>query len=195
MHMPHLFLSRQVLYRADTLQLPPLLPSFEVSILKGNTHAFCESFGLSEAQANRRFAHGDLCFVAHDGAKYLGMLWGHRGDCYIRGAGKRIDLDQNGVYVYGIYTNTKARRMNVFNNLKDAFFRYYLAQGVGHFCALVSPSNHIMRNALEKIGFLVFQYLTYLNLGEFGFLYEMDIGSGQRRLRVNIGEPKGLYVI
>lgn len=195
MHMFLPFVSRHVLYRAHTLQLPPLLPSFEISILKRNAHAFCESFGLREAQANHRFAHGDLCFVAHDGAKYLGMMWGHRGDCYVRGAGRRMDLDQNGVYLYGIYTNPEARRMNVFNNLKDAFFRYYLAQGMDHFCALVHPDNHVMINALERIGFVAYYYLQYVSLVKFGFLCEIDIKSGKRLFSMNLREPHGLYVI
>jgi hypothetical protein len=195
MKIPLPFVSRHILYWAEALQFSPAIRSFEILVLRENVPEICDTFGLSEAQANHRFAHGDLCFVAHDGGKCLGMVWGHRGDCYVRGAGRRMDLDQNGVYLYGIYTNPEARRMNVFNNLKDAFFRYYLAQGMDHFCALVHPDNHIMINALQRIGFVAYYYLQYVSLVKFGFLCEIDIRSGKRLFSMNLREPHGLYLI
>lgn len=189
------FMSRNILYSADTVQLPILQPSFDISILNENSSGWCESFGISESEAIRRFSHGDLCCIGHQGTTCLGMMWGHRGDAYVRGSGRRIDLDEKGVYLYGAFTRPEARGMGVFSKLTNSFLRFYMNQGINRFRVLIHPDNHISRMVVERIGFSACYYWRYIRIIKFGFLYELEINCRRQIFKIILKEPKDVYFI
>ncbi len=169
--------------------------SHEIIITDKIIAGIAENFGLSTDLLLNRFKYGDTCFLAKGEDKYLGILWGHRGDCYIRGIGKRLNLKQNEVYLYGIYTLPEARHKNVFNTLKYSFFKYYSERGINKYCALVAPNNNIMRTALKKVGFIERSSLFFIRIAKVGLLHEYQFYSEKNSLSIVKEESRDCLVI
>lgn len=170
-------------------------PAFDIIILRQTLPELQQGLHIPNEEIERRFRAGDLCFVAKDGDKLIGSLWGHSGDIYVRGVGKRFEIGPHGVYLYGIYTMPEERQRNVFNSLRDAFFQYYQKQGVNFFFALVHPDNSIMLRALGKLGFKVRSSLTYVRLQRIGLLHEKLFNDKKSSIKIVFREPKDCFVL
>ena len=117
--------------------------------------------GLQYESATKLLQNRSDLFVYFEGLKPLGMMWGYRGSCYIRGPGISLVHDDDIVYWFWIYTVPEARGKNIYKSLKSAFFEHYkTAKG---FIALVEPSNIIMRREIEKTGFVETKRYFYVN--------------------------------
>jgi GNAT superfamily N-acetyltransferase len=129
--------------------------------------------GIEENNMNRLLQNNTDLFVYFEGKVPVGMMWGHRGSCYIKGP--RISIYQNDdvVYLFWIYILPEYRQKGVFTKLKDFFFSYY--NGMKGFTAFVSPTNEIMRNQLKKSGFVESKRLLYMNFWNKSFLFDKPL--------------------
>lgn len=150
---------------------------------------------IGKKELMERFSCGDTCFLAKDNGKYLGVLWGHTGDCFVRGVGKRLDLMQNEAYMYGVFTLPEVRKRNIFNTLKNAFFKFYSAKEIVSYYTLVSPQNKIMITSLRKNGFTAKSFLHYIRFLYIGLLYEFNFVYNNRRITLVKREPLDCYII
>lgn len=170
--------------------------SYEVTITNRIIPGMEKILGIEEKEKlMERFNRGDTCFLAKDNGKYLGILWGHTGDCYVRGAGKRLCLMQNETYLYGVFTLPEARHRSIFNTLKNAFLKYYSSKGISSYYALVSPQNKIMRASLRKNGFTEKSLLLYIRFFHIGLLYEFKFDYNRHRITLVKKEPHDCYII
>jgi len=154
-----------------------------------------EILGVGSREIERRFKNGDLCFVATDGIRQLGVIWGHRGNCYVRGAGKRLSLAPEDVYLYGVYTLPEARKQGVYSALKSCFLQQYRLLGAERVLALIDRKNDIMRISLRESAFREKAGIYYLRIGRFSFSLERDIETGKKNFRVIRREPNDCFII
>lgn len=135
--------------------------SDNVKLVSNIDHFDYKILGLHYESATKLLQNRSDLFVYFEGSKPLGMMWGYRGSCYIRGPGISLVHNDGIVYWFWIYTVPEARGKNVYKSLKSAFFQHYkTAKG---FVALVEPSNTIMRREIEKIGFVETKRYFYIN--------------------------------
>ncbi len=166
---------------------------FEVSTITGYDAQLADTFKISKKDMQGRIGAGDKCFAVSDGTGFLGVLWAHTGECFIRGAGKRIQMGNDEVYLYGIFTKPEARRRNVFRSLLNACLRHYSEQNIKKYYALVAVDNLIMQRALEKNGFTVDCSVLYLKAGPIGMLYER--GGHGKKFKIISKDPDDCFVI
>ncbi|RPI79640.1 MAG: hypothetical protein EHM45_02095 [Desulfobacteraceae bacterium] len=152
-------------------------------------------FPIAEESLARRFQNGDLCFMLGTNQAMLSMVWGHRGKCYIRGAGKHLNIGDDTVYLYNAFTVPNVRRNRVFSRLINEFFKYYSGKGIKRYCSLVSPGNRQMLAILHENGFRVESNLRYIRIATFGILREQSV-QGIKKCNYRISrEPKTGYII
>jgi GNAT superfamily N-acetyltransferase len=196
MHFPLIGLDKYFLLSGETIVCNSVAETTaEIIVLSEKTSIAEKDIGIEQKEVGRRFQAGDLCFLALEGDRFLGMVWGHMGDIYIKGAGKKLAVGSQGVYLYGIFTVPEARRRNIFNSLKKRFFQHYQKEGANRFLALVYPGNDIMLRALGKIGFTTHSILTYARFHKIGFLHEWSFDHKKRYLNLVLREPKDCFVL
>ena len=151
------------------------------------------SLGVHQESFERLLANNTKMFAYFERDIPLGMMWGHRGGCYIRGPGIPLLLDEKTVYWFWIYILPEARGRGVYKKLRNAFFNHY--NGCNYFTALVDPCNKFMRNEMSKIGFAEsksFYYIKYRNLstllercnGRRNFYFHIENGNQPNRFYI-----------
>lgn len=123
---------------------------------------------INPSEINRRFANGDQCFLVQDGQRCLGFTWGHTGECYIRGAGERLTLSPQSVYLYNVYTIEEMRRKGICDAIQEAFFRYYRERDVTRAYTMIEKGNLIMKKVFLKAGFEIKSKIHYVRYGMAG---------------------------
>jgi len=155
-----------------------------------------EAFSISEETLRCRFQAGNTCFIARDNSKFMAILWGYNnGDCYIRGAGKRLSIGPKDVYAYGGYTLPEFRNVGALTSMLVAFCRYYSHRGVERTFALTASDNALMWNKLRRMGWTELSYLVFIRLGRIGLLRERTLDSAKGHLTLMTKEPRDCYVI
>lgn len=200
----HIWTSQYFLMDAKLIKLESLKDAHRIDVIidiiteASGTNPIveiCQAFGLTHNIIEKRFALGDICFVARDRQKYLGILWGHTGRCYIEGAGKKLDLHEREVYLYGVFVLPEARRRQIFKNMMTKFYQYYTARCASGFFALVAPHNLIMQNTLKKLGFAGATKLFYIRVGNIRILHTFHVDSNKRTIKVFNKAPLGYPII
>lgn len=169
--------------------------SFTINIINEYNSELASDFNIKKEDMQKRIRAGDTCFALSDGTSFLGILWGHTGECFIKGVGKRLPLKNDEVYFYGVFTKPEARNRNVFSSLLNAFFRYYSEKYITKYYALVDVENFIMQQALQKYAFIVGARIFYLRIAGIGLMYEHGPGSPTRKLKVILKDPIDCTVI
>jgi len=155
--------------------------------IKGN------KLGITQESMDRVLSKNSDLFLCFDGDMPLGMMWGHRGSCYIRGPGIPLLYDEGTVYWFWIFTLPEARGKNVFKRLTNSFFHHY--KGAKNFVALVDPRNTIMRNQINKLGFIENKLYTYAKLGTNSLVFEKSVMAQQSSFHFESGNRHHLPVI
>jgi len=170
-------------------------PTIDIIILQQTSSVLKQDLPLEHKEIERRILAGDKCFIAHEGDHRLGVLWGHIGDIYVKGVGKRLEIGPKGVYLYGIFTAPEFRGKNVFNSLSYTFFRYYQKRGAIRFIASVHPRNTIMLQVFKKIGFKRHSLLLFFRLFRIGILYERSYENKRHHLNLVVNQPTNCFVL
>jgi hypothetical protein len=163
--MPWFRIGQFILY-----ELSNALPLIE-PILDGNVRILTKynieiekAFGLSKEDLDRMFLNQADLFVYIEDDMPLGMMWGHRGSCYVRGPGIPLFLDSETIYWFWILTLPEARGRGVYKRLKSAFFLHYNA--VKCFTALIQSGNSIMKKEVVKMGFIDSKRIVYVKIND-----------------------------
>jgi ribosomal protein S18 acetylase RimI-like enzyme len=167
----------------------------DTTILQQTSLILKQKLSLERKEIERRILAGDKCFIAHQGDDCLGVLWGHSGNIFVKGAGKKLYLGLDGVYLYGVFTAPNFRGKNVFNSLIYTFFKYYKKRGVNRFFALVHPRNTAMLHLFKKIGFKQQSLLFFFRLFQIGILYERSYGNERNQLNLVVNQPMDCFVL
>lgn len=151
------------------------------------------TLGIQKSAMERLLQYDTKLLVCFDGDIPLGMMWGHRGSCYIRGPGIPLVQDKNSVYWFWIYTSPEARGRNVFNRLKDAFFSLY--NEAHTFTALVEPGNEIMCRQMGKMGFIQSKRFIFFKSRNGSLLFEKCNKSQKNYISFELGNKRQLLII
>lgn len=150
-------------------------------------------FGIREEDLERLLRHDSDFFVCCQDGAPLGMMWGHRGSCYVRGPGIALLQESTRVYWFWILTLPQARGKQVFQKLRDAFFHHY--RGCQGYSALIEPGNTIMTKAVEKMGFGKTKMIYYLKVGATALVVERSLTSGRVSFSAQRGNRHNLVPI
>jgi GNAT superfamily N-acetyltransferase len=184
---------RYLLYELD---LPPCgcsAVSEQVAPVTAFSQLGDNPFGIHSEDLERLARHGSTMFLYTEDGSSLGMMWGHRGSCYVRGPGLTLLQEVGRVYWFWIYTLPKARGKKVFQKLKDAFFDHY--GSAGGYSALIEPDNIVMRNAAEKIGFAKKKMIYYIKWRGYTWVVEQSLVLGRFSFRLERGNSRNLVYI
>lgn len=155
--------------------------------LKNNT------LGVNQENMERLLRNNSDLFVCFDRDIPVGMMWGHRGSCYIRGPGIPLLQDEETIYWFWVYTVPESRGKNVYKKLRDVFFCHYKSNN--KFVALVDPGNKIMRKEMDKLGFVTNKQFYYIKINNVSFILEKCCKSQQIDFKVNFGNQNNYLII
>lgn len=149
--------------------------------------------GIHQGTMERLLKHDSDLFVCFTGEIPVGMMWGHRGSCYVCGPGIPLVQDSDTVYWFWGLTLPEARGKNVFNRLRIAFFTHY--SDTKAFTTLVEPGNKIMRRAMKKMGFVEAKRYYYIKSGSNSLLFEKIYKTNKTNIRIEHGNNDNLLEI
>jgi len=153
----------------------------------------CNTLGTQTAAVRSLLAQGVDLFAYFEGDMPLGMMWGHRGSCYVRGPGIPLIQNKDTVYWFWIFTSPEARGKNVYKKLKAVFFDYY--KDARSFTALVEPKNSIMRREMDKLGFKITTQYYYIKLLNSSFFLDRSLDSNNFEFHIEVGNRYNLLLI
>lgn len=166
-----------------------------VAVESGRTPVIDTISVVEPREIDRRFANGDLCFLVHDGGQCLGFIWGHVGDCYIRGAAERLTLDPHSVYLYGVYTVEEMRRRGVYDALQEKFIQYYRERQVTRIYTMIEKENRVMKKIFLQGGFRIKSNIHYVRYRNVGVRYVYDYETRKMAVKFINREPRDCAVI
>ena len=149
--------------------------------------------GILQESMDRLLQNSTDLFVYFEGDVALGMMWGHRGNCYIRGPGISLFQDEETIYWFWIYTAPEARGKNIYKTLRNTFFSHY--NGINKFTALVEPANVIMRNEMSKMGFVETKRYIYVKCRDNSLQYVKCNKSQKNYIQLDKGNRHNLILI
>lgn len=185
-----------ILYRCDDIHIHADKPiQWDVRILRSSDERLYDIAGVTKDEINKRFQHGDLCFVIGDDRRYFGIAWCHAGKCYIRGAGKLLDIDSHDVYLYGAVTIPGMRRQHVIDSIRNAMCVYYMNQGARKAYVLIDDRNDKMKTYFSESGYVRKEYIRYVRLSKIGWRTDYDYETKRVRIHIVMAEPKDCVII
>lgn len=152
-----------------------------------------EDLGYSESILEYFLSNGATIFYYVENHRPLGIMFGYRGSCYIRGPGISLVQNENSVYWFWIYTLPQARKKYVFSKLKNAFFLFH--QGASGFSALVDPNNNVMLSQLNKLGFKAQKLISYFKFQNISILCIFEIQTKKTEYKVEFGNKNAFFLI
>jgi hypothetical protein len=108
------------------------------------------SLSVTPAEAARRYAHGDLTFVARFQGDLAAVLWACTDDCFIKGVGVSIPCGNAGSYFYNVYVFPEYRRNKFLIKLMSKYAMYSLGRNIKEMFALVLTTNDKMNAFMDK---------------------------------------------
>ena len=148
--------------------------------------------GVNEGNWERLVQSGTDLFVYFDGKAPAGMMWGHRGSCYVQGPGISLLQDNDTVYWFWAFILPEMRGKNIFTKLYNAFIAHY--RDVKKLVCLVEPSNKIMRREIGKREFVEAKRYLYVKSGRRTLLIERRSKTIKTVIRVAHGNHNLLMI-
>ncbi|RPI79639.1 MAG: hypothetical protein EHM45_02090 [Desulfobacteraceae bacterium] len=173
----------------------PAVCQCEVRIVREPLPGLSTAFHIDESILKYRFGHGDLCFVGLRDGQYLGISWAHQGVCFIKGAGKLLDLADDEVYKYGSHTLPQARGQGVYRSINDAFFSHYRKERIRKFWEMNRPDNTIITGTLSRIGWVKHSIIWRVKMGPVNLVLERFCANGKKKLSLVSDALVPCYVI
>ncbi|RII27481.1 MAG: hypothetical protein CXR30_15335 [Geobacter sp.] len=149
--------------------------------------------GIQRERLETLLHNGAELFVYIENDLPLGMLWGYRGSCYIRGPGIPLLLDDDTVYSFWAYVVPEARGKKIYRKIRDVFFSYY--KGVKKYVSLVEPSNTIARIEKKKDAYTETKKITYIKFRCISIIIEQFTDSQRFNIHLESGNQYDLLMI
>lgn len=151
--------------------------------------------GVTNEEVNKRFEQGDLCFVIGDDQRYYGIAWCHAGRCYIRGAGKMLEIDEKDVYLYGAVTIPEMRRQHVIDSIRNSICIHYAKRGARKAYVLIDNRNDKMKTYFADSGYRRKEYIRYVKYAGIGFRIDYDYAKKRVSMKIVAKEPMDCVII
>jgi GNAT superfamily N-acetyltransferase len=103
------------------------------------------------AETDRRFAAGDLCFIAVSDGRIVHYTWLATRPTYIPEIGARILLRPGQTYLYHSFTEESARGLGVQSALGPFVIRYQKEHGIEQHFLYVKSHNYSGRQVLSRL--------------------------------------------
>jgi len=152
-----MLMERHYLYRAEGHTIRALAElaadaggTDEVALERVTDEKELLSLGVTDAEAARRYANGDLTFVARLDGRLAAILWACMTDCYIKGVGISVPCGQSGSYFYNVYVFPEFRRNKLLVKLMSVYAAYCRKMDLSEMYALVLTSNDRMNQFMDK---------------------------------------------
>ncbi len=172
-----------ILYGKNNIGLDlPYQIDKEIKMVNDYVQIENNKMGIKKHDFERLLKNGACLFVYFCENYPTGMMWGHRGSCFILGPGIPLHQKDDTVYWFWIVTIPEARGRNVFTMLRNTFFNYY--SDVKYFTALVAPDNKVMRHQMVKMAFKEIKKFYFFKFGSKSFLIEKCNKSNHTRVRI-----------
>lgn len=152
-------------------------------------------FRLKKRICETRLKAGDLCFASYRGDKIVSIIWGHKGQYYVRGLGYLQSCSQDDSYVYGAITQPEERQKGLFKALLHLISKELLKSTSGKITALAETKNTISINTLRNVGYRevkLIEHRTLLWLKKTNILH---LATKNVERRIFMFPPSGVYVI
>ena len=179
-----------ILYQCDDIRTHAEKPiQWDVNILRSPDGRLQKISGVTSDEVNKRFEHGDLCFVVGDDQRYFGIAWCHAGKCFIRGAGKYLEIDEHDVYLYGAVTLPQMRRLHVNDSIRNAMCLHYMQRGAKKAYVLIDERNDKMKTYFAESGYRRREYIIYVKFSWIGLRVDYDYEKKRISLHMVREEP------
>ena len=151
--------------------------------------------GLPFYEYRRRFEQGDLCYAVFRSDRPVNLNWVHRGACYVRGAGFRLDEPPSRAYIYGIFTDPAERGRKLYQICLRHLAAYLADRSAAHLVQMVEADNAPVLHTLPRLGYIRTTTINHVRL--LGIKYTMvhDERSGRVTRRLFVREPRDVFVI
>lgn len=187
---------KYILYQCDDIRIHADKPiQWEVHILRSSDERLHEIAGVTKGEVDKRFEYGDLCFAIGDDQRYFGIAWSHTGKCYIRGAGKLLELEEHDVYLYGAVTIPKMRRLHVIDSIRNAMCLYHMHRGARRSYVLIDVRNDKMKTYFAESGYRRREYIIYIKFSEIGLRIDYDYERKRVSMHMVKKEPMDCEII
>lgn len=108
---------------------------------------------------------GQWCFVARHDGKLISASWAAIHMARSDYLNREIQLGQDEVYVYGLFTKPDFRGFSVSPTINVAMMRYFRDTGYRRMICWVLPENNPSLKALQKVGFRPLGIMGYVKIG------------------------------
>lgn len=152
-------------------------------------------FGLKKGICEKRLRAGDLCFASYKGDKIVSVIWGHKGQYYIRGMGYLHTCNQDGSYVYGAITQPDERQKGLFKALLCLISKELLKSTSRKITALVETENAISMKAFRSIGYREVKVIEHTALLWIKKTNVLHLSTKTVEQRMFMFHPSEVYVI
>jgi len=187
-------LGRYILYeRSRPMNTCDLITCPNVKIITGADQLKDQSFGIQRETIERLLHNRSDLFVYFENDVPLGMLWGHRGSCYVRGPGIPLLLDDDTVYSFWAYVMPMERGKNIYKKMRCNFYSHY--KEVRKFISLVEPTNTIVRSQKIKDGYVEVNKITYIKYSDTSLVIEKFNNTQKVEIHLEKGNRHNLLLI
>jgi len=154
--------------------------------------------GYPAAELIRRLDQGGCCLVTRDVAnnnRIINVQWFHRGDCYVRGLGLRVQIGNTSGYTYGSFTIPEYRLRGVFQTALNDAIRLLSKDGVKRVFCLIESHNETSHRLHVRLGYRIAAEVTHVAILGVKLTQVRDNVSGNRSLSVFLHHPDDIYLI
>jgi ribosomal protein S18 acetylase RimI-like enzyme len=149
--------------------------------------------GILQVNFERLRQQNTDLFVCFEGNMPVGMIWGHRGSCYVKSLGIPFIQKDDSIYLFWVYTLPEARCKNVFKRLINAFFTHYSDAKI--ITAVVESKNVAMRNLMIKLGFEEINRYNLIKVGEKTLYFIKNVKTQKIHILLEKGNKNDLLSI
>lgn len=156
-----------------------------------------EFTGLSEHVVRGRIKRGDLAYLARqiDDNRLVNIMFALRGNCFVRGMGIPLKLNDNQAYLYGGYTAPEARMKGIFNTALNDVCDILQADGVVKFYSLVEYWNNYSYQYHRGLNYQPISMISYMGLPGFRLSVSRNLQSGKRRVKLFHSPPPNFLIV
>jgi GNAT superfamily N-acetyltransferase len=119
----------------------------------------------SHHELERRLAAGDVCFMARQADRIIGVTWAATERGWTRYLGREIALRPDEVYTYDWLTAPRFRRQHVASRLTLECLRYFRARGYRRVIYAMAPEKYDKRRGQITIGARPCGKIGYVRIG------------------------------
>jgi len=139
-----------------------------------------EMAGVSLPEYQRRWRHGDECYVVVRGGRPVNLSWLHFGSCYVCGLGLLVEAPQCECYLYNVFTDRAHRGRGLYKVTQRLLKRILALRGTTRIRQVVTVHNAVPLATLPRLGYRLTQIVRYRCILGLNMTASYDAADGRR---------------